>query len=412
MDRIRRTYSRFNSKFWVLVFSAFVDRLGGTMVFPFFSLYITKKFDVGMTEAGVLLGSFSLFGFIGSIVGGAMADRFGRKGMVIFGLIFSAVTSIAFGLVNTFSTFYLIAIFVGFLSDVAGPAHQAMVADLLPEDQRSEGFGVMRVVVNLAWVIGPTVGGLLAANYSYMLLFVLDAISSLIVAGIVLRFIPETKPEDEEGTEPESLGKTLMGYFAVTKDKLFVAFIVAMIFAVFAYGQIYSTLSVFLRDQHGVMENGYGLLMSANSSVVVLFQFWMTSRVKKKPPMLMLALGAAFYMIGLSMYGFISAYALFVIAMLFITVGEMIVIPVAQALAAQFAPEKMRARYMALFGISWVLPSIIGPSLSGLVLDGPTPQLLWYLCGVSCLVSIAGFIGLHQRAGEQFRSMEKIEAGS
>lgn len=411
MERIQRTYRRFNSKFWVLVFSAFIDRLGGTMVFPFFSLYITSKFNVGMAEAGVLLGSFSLFGFIGSMVGGALADRFGRKGMMIFGLIFSAVSSIAFGLVNTFSTFYIIAIFVGFLSDVAGPAHQAMVADLLPEEQRSEGFGMMRVVVNMAWVIGPTIGGLLAANYSYMLLFILDAISSLIVAGIVLRFIPETKPESEEDAVPESVGKTLLGYAKVAKDRLFVAFIAAMVFAIFAYGQIYSTLSVFLRDVHGVPESGYGFLMSANSLMVVLLQFWVTSRIKKRPPMLMLALGAGFYMVGLSLYGFVSVYTMFLIAMLLITVGEMIMIPVSQALAAQIAPEKMRARYMAFFGISWVFPSIIGPSLSGLVLDGPTPQLLWYLCGLSCLVAIAGFIGLHQRAGEQFHSMEKVEAG-
>lgn len=412
MERIQRTYRRFNSKFWVLVFSAFIDRLGGTMIFPFFSLYITAKFDVGMTEAGLLLGSFSLFGFIGSMVGGALADRFGRKGMVIFGLVFSAASSIAFGLVNTYSTFYIIAVFVGFLSDVAGPAHQAMVADLLPEEQRSEGFSIMRVVTNMAWVIGPTVGGLLAANYSYMLLFVLDAITSLIVAGIVLRFIPETKPEDEEGAVPESLGKNLLGYFEVAKDGLFVGFIAAMVFAGFAYGQIYSTLSVFLRDVHGVPESGYGFLMSANASVVVVLQFWITSRVKKRPPMLVLALGAAFYLVGLSMYGFVSVYGLFLTAMMLITIGEMIVIPVAQALAAQFAPEKMRARYMAFFGISWVVPSILGPSLSGLVLDGPSPKILWYLCGLSCLLSIAIFLGLHQRAGEQFRSMEAVEAGS
>ena len=394
----KETYARFSPKFWVLVLSAFIDRLGGTIIFPFFSLYITKRFDVGMTQAGLLLGSFSLFGFVGSMFGGALADRFGRKGMVLFGLVFSALSSVAFGLVNRFYLFFILAIFVGLLSDIAGPAHQAMVADLLPEEQRAEGYSFLRIAVNLSWIIGPIIGGFLA-GYSYLLLFVLDAISSLIVAGIVLRFIPETKPEADPDSEQEPFGRTLLGYKEVAKDGLFLAFVMAMIFNVFAYGQIYNTLSVFLRDVHGVPERGYGLLMSANASLVVLFQFWITSRLRFKPPMLVLALGTAFYLVGFTMYGFVAVYGLFLAAMMLITVGEMIVLPTAQALAAKFAPEQLRGRYMAFFGISWMIPSMFGPGLSGLILDGSNPRLLWFVCGLSCAVSIVAFIGLHARAG-------------
>jgi len=360
-----------------------------------------------MTQAGMLLGSFSLFGFIGSIFGGALADRFGRKGMVMFGLIFSALSSIAFGLVNQFYLFFILAIFVGLLSDIAGPAHQAMIADLLPEEQRAEGYGFLRIAVNLSWIIGPVIGGLLA-GYSYLLLFVLDAISSLIVAVIVLRFIPETKPEQDAAAEQESFVKTLLDYKEVAKDGLFMAFVVAMVFNVYAYGQIYNTLSVFLRDVHGVPERGYGLLMSANASLVVLLQFWITSRLRERPPMLVIALGTGFYLAGLTMYGYVAVYWLFLTAMMLITIGEMIVLPTAQALAAKFAPEQRRGRYMAFFGISWMLPSMFGPTLSGMILDGPNPRLLWFVCGISCAVAIVAFISLHTRAGEKFGSSEQV----
>lgn len=404
-DRVKATYTRFSPKFWILVLSAFIDRLGGTIIFPFFSLYITKRFEVGMTEAGVLLGSFSLFGFIGSIFGGALADRFGRKGMVLFGLVFSAISSIAFGLIAEFYLFFILSIFVGLLSDIAGPAHQAMVADLLSEEQRTEGYGILRIAVNLSWIIGPVIGGILA-GYSYLLLFVLDAISSLIVAGIVLRFIPETKPEADQETAQEPFAKTMLGYLKVAKDRLFLAFVAAMIFNVFAYGQIYNTLSVFLRDVHHVPERGYGLLMSANASLVVVFQFWVTSRLRGRPPMLVLALGTAFYLVGLTMYGFVGAYGLFMAAMMLITIGEMIVLPTAQALAAKFAPEQLRGRYMAFFGISWVIPWMFGPGLSGMILDGPNPRWLWYVCGMSCLLAIGAFIGLHNKAGKSLQMVD------
>jgi MFS family permease len=400
LTKLRSTLGRFSPKFWVLAGSSFIDALGGTMVFPFFSLYITQKFDVGMTQAGVILGLFSVSGFVGGMIGGALTDRFGRRGIVLFGLVFSAMSSIAFALVNEFSIFYALAVVVGLLSDVAGPAYNAMVADILPEEQRAEGYGILRVVRNLSWVIGPTIGGLLIAR-SYLYVFVADAITSLVVAAIFFRMMPETKPEHKEGETPEGLAETFAGYFQVAKDGLFLAFVIAMVFNVLAYQQIYSTLPVFLRDVHGLPERGYGYLMSANAFLVVLAQFWVTGRVSKRKPMQMLALGSIFYLVGLTMYGFVSTFALFLFAMLIITVGEMVMMPVSQAMTAKFAPEHMRGRYMAFFSIAWLLPSTFGPWGAGLILDNFNPNLLWYLCGVSCLAAIGLFLSLNQRVEQR-----------
>jgi MFS family permease len=402
------TLKRYSPRFWVLVGSSFIDALGSTMAFPFFSLYITYKFGIGMAEAGVLLGLFSISSFVGGMIGGALTDRFGRRGIVLFGLVFSALSSVAFGVINEYAVFYVLAVVVGLLSDVAGPAYQAMVADILPEEQRAEGYGILRVTRNLSWVIGPMIGGFLI-TYSYLYVFIADAISSLIVAGIFLKMMPETKPEREAGEDPEPLLDSFLGYFKVAKDGLFLAFAVAMIFNLLAYQQIYSTLPVFLRDVHSIPDSGYGYLMSANAFLVVLTQFWVTSKVSKKKPMRMLALGTFLYMIGLVMYGLVSAYALFLVAMLIITVGEMVVLPTSQALVAKFAPEQMRGRYMAFFSLSWLLPRTFGPGAAGLILDSPNPNWLWYFCGISCLVAIGLFLFLNKRM-EQRTATQTAEA--
>ena len=116
--QIKETYNEFPRTFWTLVGASFIDRLGGTMIFPFFALYVTQKFNVGMTQTGVLLAIFSIAGLFGSMVGGALTDKFGRRGMVIFGLVFSALSSVSMGLVNELSHFYLLAVFVGSLSQI------------------------------------------------------------------------------------------------------------------------------------------------------------------------------------------------------------------------------------------------------------------------------------------------------
>lgn len=410
LKKLNKTYHEYTPQFWTVVGVSFIDRIGGTMLFPFFSLYITWKFDVGMTQAGIVLGIFSAFGMIGNFIGGALTDKFGRRKIILFGLVFSAFSTLSLGLVNDLAALYPLAVVVGLLSSIAFPAHQAMVADLLPEEQRTEGFGILRVVANLSWIIGPTIGGFVA-NRSYFALFVADASISSLVAILFYLFISETKPQASSEEEKESILKTFGGYFIVMKNMAFMAFIGASILMGIVYQQMYNSLSVYLRDYHGIAPSGYGFLMTTSAVTVILFQFWTTRRIKNRAPFIMMALGAFFYGIGFLMFGFDPLAALnatfpwFMGAVFIITIGEMIIMPVSQALATNFAPEDMRGRYMAVFGFAWTIPATFGPGLAGIILDNPNynPNLLWYLGGILCTVAVMAFYALHLRLGNQKR---------
>ena len=394
---IRNLYREYRRSFWILVGASFIDRLGGALLFPFFALYITEKFNVGMTEVGILFGLFSLSSLMGSFLGGALTDRVGRRRMMIFGLLASSFSTLLMGFIDSLQVFYVLALISGIFTDVAGPAHQAMVADLVPEQKRAEGFGIMRVAFNLAVVIGPVIGGLMAAR-SYQLLFVTDAIISTITAGIVYFFLRETKPQPRSDAKPETVAATFKGYGRVLRDRTFMLFVFMCILMGLVYMNMNTTLGVFLRDVYAVPASGYGALLSINAMMVVLLQFPISHRVTDRPPLLMMAFGTALYAVGFGMYGIVSSSAAFVLAMVIITLGEMIVSPVAQSLVARFAPEDMRGRYMAIFGISWSIPFMIGPLLAGLILDNLNPNLLWYAAGFIGFLSVLGFLYLHRRA--------------
>lgn len=406
--RFNKIYHEFPRLFWIVVTVSFIDGIGGTLLFPFFALYITQKFGVGMTQAGILLGISSLFGLIGSMVGGALTDKFGRKQLILFGLVFSAVSTLGFGLVNKFALLFPLVVVVGLLSSVARPAQEAMVADILPDRQRQEGFGVLRVVGNLAWIIGPTIGGFLA-NINFFYLFVIDSIMSCLVAVIIYRAIPETRPEPHAHEQGESLLKTITGYRLVARDTAFMSFIVANILMLLVYQQMYGSLSVYLRDNHGINPQGYGFLMTTSAITVVLFQFWLTRQLKYRPPFLMMAFGTVFYVIGFVLFGIVTTFVLFALNIVIITIGEMIVVPTSQALVAGFAPEKMRGRYMAVAGLSWAIPSTIGPGAAGYILDNYNPNLLWYLGGALCGLSVLAYYFLHLRLGtrEEFTPVKE-----
>ena len=394
-QKISKIYHEYPRTFWTVIVITFVDRIGGSLLFPFFALYITSKFEVGMTEVGVLFAAFSASSFAGSAIGGALTDRFGRKGIIMFGLIASSFSTVAMGLIDSFQAFFFLALFVGILTDVAGPAHQAMIADILPEEKRADGYGILRVAFNLSVVIGPAIGGLLASR-SYLLLFLSDAVISLLTVILIAIFLPETKPLAHPDAPKESMAGTFAGYGQVFRNGAFMLFLGAVMLQVFTYMNMNTALGVYLRNEHGTPESGYGLLLSINAAMVVLMQFPITRRITKYPPMLMMAAGSFLYVIGFSMYGYVSTYALFIVAMVIITVGEMVVSPVSQALVAAFAPEEMRGRYMAVSGFSWGIPFAVGPYLAGLIMDGPKPYLLWYAAGFIGLLSTFAFLALYR----------------
>jgi MFS family permease len=389
--KIKKGYKEYPKPFKVLVLATFIDRLGGFLLFPFFAVYIIERFGVGMTQVGFLFSMFAGGSIIGSTLGGALADKYGRRSMVLLGLISSGIGSILMGIVDDLIIFFIVAAILGVLGDLGGPARQAMVVDLLPKDLQTEGFGLLRVAVNVSATIGPIFGGFLASE-SYMLLFIADATSSLITALIVFITIPETKPEKQDDKPEESVMKTMIGYKEVFKDSVYIMFLAVSIITVLVYMQLYSTLSVFLLTVYEFPKENFGILVAMNALMVVLFQFWITKRTSKYAPMKMMALGTLLYMIGFGMYGFISEVYLFFVAMFILTVGEMIVIPVSQAAVALFAPEDKRGRYMAIYGFSWSIPNLFGVVVAGLVMDYIGPNWVWYITGILSLIAIIGFL--------------------
>ena len=395
LDRIQSIYHEYPRAFWIYNIIIFIDRLGGFMLYPFFALYLTQKYDIGMSTVGIIFAIFSVSGFVGSALGGALTDRMGRRGVIIISLILSSLSALGMGFAPTLAIFVAISVIVGTLANIGGPAHEAVVADLLPPEKRAEGYGIIRVIFNLAVIIAPAIAGLLIAR-SYLLLFIVDAVISLISAGIVLFVLPETKPQAHADAKPETMKQTFAGYGRVFKDVPFVAFIGVTIMMSLVYMNMNSTLGVFLRDQHGLPEIGYGSLISINALIVVVLQFWFSRRLQKYKPLLMMAAGSLFYAIGFAMYGVVSTYIYFVLAMVVITVGEMIVSPFQQALVAGFAPEEMRGRYMAVSGLSWGISFAIGPYFAGLILDSANPNLLWAICGLFGVMASIGFTLLNR----------------
>ena len=130
--------------------------------------------------------------------------------------------------------------------------------------------------------------------------------------------------------------------------------------------------------------------------------------------MLILALGSLFYVIGFGLYGFVSLYWLFMVAMAIITIGEMVIIPVARAYVGDAAPEDMRGRYSGVMNFSWMIPWMVGPLMAGLIMDNINPNWVWYGSAILGMISMLGFLWLrksHEESWTPISRTPELETG-
>jgi len=111
--RLQELYREFPRPFWTLTGVTLIDQVGGALLYPFFALYFTSRFEVGMTQVGFLFALYAVSSFAGQLIGGALSDRIGRRTLLIFSLATTSTSSLLMGIVESVTLFYALAIFVG-----------------------------------------------------------------------------------------------------------------------------------------------------------------------------------------------------------------------------------------------------------------------------------------------------------
>jgi len=378
---------------WTMTGGTFINTFGGSMVFPIFSLYFTAKFGLTLAEAGLLSTTFVIGSIVGQPLGGFLIDRLGRKGIMVFALVAEATFSMGMALAPNVPVLVIDVLLFGLSVPMFNPASAAMVADLVPPNRRAASYGLLRVAANAGVALGPTLAaamlalqrrpdGTLPPN-AYLPLFVGDAVTSLIFAWIIARRLRESKPEVTPATANAASHSARpregsgSGYAHIFRDSTFMIFVALYGLVGVVYSQMNTTFGVYMNRLFGIPQEHYGLMLASNAAMVVLFQFSIARWVDRHERSQMLALGAALYGAGFGLIGFVRTSVMFEVAVIILTLGEMVIIPASQTLAADLAPIDMRGRYQAVYGLAAGLGFGIGPVVAGYLFDVGRGQWIW-----------------------------------
>jgi MFS family permease len=374
---------------WILFWGSLISMTGQSLVWPFLTIYIRQQLDVSLTQVTFLFTLQSIASMVATAAAGPAVDRFGRKGAMILSPIISAAMLIAMTQANSLVMWGALLMVYASAGVVFRLGANAMVADMIPPEDRVGAYALMRMGFNVGIAIGPTIGGFLIA-ISYSFSFLIAAAVQFGLGLTIIGLIQETLPDQNEasGLNPQ---QNSGGFGPLLRDGAFMSFWSIYLLVEMAASLVFTLLSVYVKEQYQIPESQFGFIIGTNATMVVLFQYAVTRVTKRHRPLPVMAVSAVFYGAGMAIYALSQSFWGFWLGMVVMTTGELILSPTATALVADLAPPDMRGRYMGVYGLSYRVGGGIGPVMGGWLSDTFFPAATWYFGMVSCLLGAAGF---------------------
>ncbi|MAB38078.1 MAG: MFS transporter [Aequorivita sp.] len=360
---MKKIYSNYLANFrglsreiWLLSLVTFINR-AGAMVIPFLSLYLINVEGFDLPQVGWIMSCFGLGSLVGTYIGGKLTDSIGYYKVILSSLFLGGVGFILLQYINTFYGFCIGIFLLTLMTDAGRPAIFVAADAYSKPGNITRGIALIRLAINLGFSIGPLVGGLIIAHINYTSLFWIDGLTCMLASlGVFLLLKPKKLKSTDEKVIVVKEG--LPPYF----NKYFLVFFFIMIAYSLAFVQYFSVMPVYYEKVHFLSEDIIGWLLFINGATIVIFEMPLIAWLDRKKISKTMAtfwgvffLGLSFLVLNLSDWS-----GVLVIAMLLMTLGEMIGFPFSNALALEMSPKGRKGSYMALYSMSFSFAHLIG----------------------------------------------------
>ncbi|WP_307410064.1 MDR family MFS transporter [Neobacillus ginsengisoli] len=388
---------------WIRVIGETVTNSTKMMLMPFFALYLENRVD-SMFKVGFIMSIAPIASLFGGMIGGRLADLYGRKRIMVYSTVSNAIILMSFTLFDGYKAYLILSILMGLSNSFFSPASSAMVADVTNQEQRTEAYGLLRVGHNLGTAIGPIIGSTVVF-FSKDALFYITSITLFLYSLVLIFFLRETLPLHKPSIkkEPKQQNITTKELLKIIlSDKLLIFYITTGIIISMGFSQIEGMLPLYFKQTLSIVFEKWSLypfLMSINGLLVVLFQFPISGYLSKKSIGKAMYYGTQLFGIGILSFGMLpplfvlygTGKLLIIVILIFVTVyytmGEMVMSPVQMTFVANIAPEHLRATYMAVGGFQLTIGGFLGPLIGGWFFDLKLGLWLFIFLGAGVIIA-------------------------
>ena len=342
---------------WILFAATLVNR-AGSMVLPFFVLYLTRDAGLSVPTASLMVLLYGAGALVAAPVAGRLADRLGPIRIMRGSLLASGVVMLVFPFARGFSAIAALTLALSIAAESFRPANLTIIADLVPAGKRKPAFALNRLAINLGMSVGPAIGGVLA-GVSFRWLFRVDGGTS-VLSGLIL--LASAFPAHRRA--PRALEQAIAPRFsdhAAHRDRRLLYFLAAFFPVAFVFFQHLSSMPLYLVRDLGLSEAAYGLLFTLNTLLIVFLEVAINTATAHWPHRRTLVLGAVLCGAGFGALAWARDIWQVAATVVVWTFGEMLTFPGMADYLTDIAPESRRGEYMGLSSMMMGLAFMAGP---------------------------------------------------
>ena len=392
INSIKALYHEYPRQYWLMIVGIVLATAGGSMIWPFLIIYASSKLNMPLSTVVTLISINAGTGLISSLIAGTLADRIGRKVVMNFSLTVNGIAYFLLMYADTYPEFAGLMMLVGLSNPLYQVGADAMLADMIPAEKRTDAFAINRIANNAAFAMGPAIGGFLATR-SYNLAFYAAGIGFLSYSLLLFFRAKETlvlAPQSEP--TPAGIAEVFRSYSAVVRDKGFMVFVLAISIGLIAPTMLWILMPVYSKTNFGIPENLYGWIPTTNGLMCVFAQYPIIRITRRYRTLPVLAVGMFIYALGAGSVALMTGFWGFWCSMVILTFGELTLVPTASKYVADLAPADLRGRYMSLHWLGWGLARTLAPIIGGYLNDNIAPQAIWVGGLLIGLISTLGLI--------------------
>jgi MFS family permease len=345
--------------YWYLWTGLLINRVGGFAVL-FLSLYLTAQRGAGPAVAGLIVGAYGIGGVGGTLLGGVLTDRWGRRPTLLVSHFATAGLLVALAVSERLALIAVFCLLLGVAQAMPGPAFVAAIIDVVPAERRSRAFNLQFWAFNLGLAGASLLAGLLA-EWSYLGLFLIDAASTVLTGVLIAWKVPETLTRRRTTAATPGLGTVLA-------DRIFLIFVGLTLLQALLYAQT-NTIVPLAMHADGLSPSAYGLVTALSGMLIVAGQLFVPRLIDRRRKAHVLAAALVVMAVGFGSLALADHLALYLGAAAVWTVGSMLAAPPNAEINSELAPLELRGRYQAVFFLTFPAASFLAPALGGVSLQ-------------------------------------------
>ena len=377
----------------LLFLTVFVDLVGFGIVLPLLPLYADRFGASGLT-VGLLVTVYSVAQFFMAPLWGRLSDRYGRRPILLLGLIGSGLSYLVFAWAGSLTVLFVSRILAG-IGGSTIPIAEAYIADITPPERRVGNLGLIGAAFGLGFTVGPALGGI-TASISLAAPGYLAAGLCLANAGLAAAFLPETRRATPPPPRKQSWAFSSQGLGTALRAPALRQVLGLYFLFTVAFAVIQPTLSLFGSSRFGLDALQVGYLFAFLGLISAVMQGGIVRRlVPKVGEVRLIRICGLPFAIGLLVLAWAPTLGWALVGLALLAVGYGGTLPSVLGLVSRVSPPNLQGGVLGVGQSVGSLGRIVGPAAAGAALDLSTS--LPYLLGAAvALLGAVGALGIAQ----------------